>query len=124
MKCLKVQSSFCGSFLLSISATHFRLPRGLLYLLVNIMALLGLASRDSLFVSQGINEAASWQACKQVKRCFTSLGLMSLKPSRLGFMLYISGRFLKVNETCHGRQEHSTTDVTELLQLKNIGLKV
>jgi len=40
------------------------------------------------------------------------------------FMLCISGRFLKVNETRQGMQERSATYVTELLQLGNIGLKV
>lgn len=91
-------------------------------LLLNVTALLGLAGTESIFVRSRINGAASQQDCKRVKRRFTSLGLMNLKAARLGFMLYISGRFLKVNETGHGR--HSTTYIMELLQLKNIGLKV
>lgn len=123
MKRIRVQSSSCSSFLLNISPAHFSFPCGLMYLLLNVTALLGLAGTESVFVCLRINRAASRQACKQVKRHFTSLGLMSLKASRLGFMLYISGRFLKVNETGHGRQEHSTIYIMELLQLKNIEAK-
>lgn len=35
-----------------------------------------------------------------------------------------SGRIVKVNEACQGRQEDSTTDIKEFLQLKNMVVKV